>query len=259
MYVVLDTNQAQWTVSHSLVSDIYLDHIKIPKRRISRYWLRIPQRSHSHLNEKLAQYWHPPISPIILNFSGPNEQPVLRTIYRGLLQGSPLRPILFHLYMLLMTQLRLPATMLLFADDVVIYHKYRNLQNATIAVQSWMDKFASTANKLFLHLSTNKCKPVLYTLRPFKLIISTIQFNDQHFEQLTSFKYLGVILDSKLSRKHHIQYLHAWAFTASNILKCLSPSKWGGDPITLLMFYKSSNYVSVLAHSSKICQQSALE
>ena len=152
------------------------------------------------------------LSPIILNFSGPDERPVLRNIYRGLLQGSLLSPIALNLYMLPITQVRLPATMLLFADDVVIYHKYRNLQNATIAVQSWMDKFASTANKLFLHLSTNKCKSVLYTLRPFNPIISTIQFNDQHFEQLTSFKYLGVILDCKLSWKHHIYNIYVPEF-----------------------------------------------
>ena len=129
--------------------------------------------------------------------------------------------------------------MLFFADDVVIYSRNSNLASTTLNLKSSILDFNNCIHELQLYLAPQKCKSVLFTLRPFNPIVSKIQLHDYQFDRLPSFQYLGAVLDSKLSWKPHISNIRNRAFSACNILKSLSPSSWGGDPTSLLLFYKS--------------------
>jgi len=109
----------------------------------------------------------------------------------------------------------------------------------SIAGRSSILDFTNCINELQLYLAPQNCKSVLFILRPFNPIAAKIQLHDYQFDRIPSFQYLGVVLDSKLSWKRHISHIRNRAFSACNILKALSPSSWGGDPASLLLFYKS--------------------
>jgi len=116
-----------------------------------------------------------------------------------------------------------------------------NLASTTLALlQSSILIFANNINERNLYLSLHKCKFVLFTLRPYNPIIAKVHFNDHYFDSwLSSFQYLGIILDSKASWKPHISHFRSRAFSAGDVLKSLSPSRWTGVLVTLLLFYKS--------------------
>ena len=52
-------------------------------------------------------------------------------------------------------------------------------------------------------------------------------------------KFLGLIWDSKLKFKEHVNYLRKKCFKALNIIKILSHKDWGADTNVLLQLYKS--------------------
>jgi len=135
----------------------------------------------------------------------------------------------------------MPAKMLLFADDIVLYNSNTILSNTTETLERSLSQFITQANELRLYLEPYKCTSVLFTYRPFNPLLAKVklQSTQNYLPFKQSVKYLGVILDSKLTWKHHITYLRDRAFSASHILKALSPTKWGGDPTILVLFYKA--------------------
>ena len=52
-------------------------------------------------------------------------------------------------------------------------------------------------------------------------------------------KFLGLLLDSKLSFIPHIKALKTKCLKALDLLKVISSTKWGGDEQTLLHLYRS--------------------
>jgi len=135
-------------------------------------------------------------------------------------------------------KLQIPSKMLLFADDVVIYQRETNLTNTTSALGLSVYRFNESINELHLQRSPHKCKSVLFTLRPFNPSSARILFGNNYFTALAAYKYLGITLDSKLTWKKYILITRDRAFAASNVLKSLFANHWGGNPATLLLFYK---------------------
>ena len=52
-------------------------------------------------------------------------------------------------------------------------------------------------------------------------------------------KFLGVIFDTKLTFKNHIQYLKTYCQKALDILRVVEHTDWGADRIVLLSLYRS--------------------
>ena len=65
----------------------------------------------------LAQFIGKLMAPLILHFWLKNLHPLQRTLP----QGSPLSPNLFNIHILRVAQLKIPAKILLFTDDIVLY------------------------------------------------------------------------------------------------------------------------------------------
>lgn len=206
------------------------DRVHIPTLISSLIQLSIPQR--------FIQYIVSLFSVRTLIFSS-GQTAIFRKTYRGLPQGSSLSPLLFNLYMLPIVSLHTECSVLLFADDVAVYSIHKDALITSIRLSAAISRISTILNERFLTLSDNKCKSVMFTYRPFNIAHSLVSIGDLKLSQCDSYKYLGFILDSRLTWRPHIKYIQKRGFLATNILKALSSVHWGADPLTLSLFYKS--------------------
>ena len=51
-------------------------------------------------------------------------------------------------------------------------------------------------------------------------------------------KFLGLIFDTKLTFKNHVQYIKSSCQKALDILRVVGHTDWGADRIVLLRFYR---------------------
>ncbi|KAK2183967.1 hypothetical protein NP493_288g00020 [Ridgeia piscesae] len=80
------------------------------------------------------------------------------------------------------------------------------LLNDFASYQSYLSsvvRFSSWCSNNFLHLNVSKTKEMCIDFRRNRTVISPIVINGEPVEQVDSFKYLGVILDEKLSFTEH--------------------------------------------------------
>ena len=142
-----------------------------------------------------------PISPIGNRSSLDGVESEGRSIECGVPQGSILGPLLFSLSVNDVTHAVRVAKIVLYADDTAIYFKHASVEKIKLTlsedfkrVSEWLE-----LNKLTLNAKKTKCMlfgtpNMLSTTAPLALSHGT-----DKIEQVASFKYLGVTLDSKLN------------------------------------------------------------
>ena len=129
------------------------------------------------------------------------------TLNIGVPQGSVLGPLMFLLYINDLPNFT-NFNVKLFADDTFLSldsKNYKNLQknvNEELkVVHTWL-----TNNKLSLNISKTKYMVVSNKKEPPNNQFY-LKFDNVFLEKCTSYKYLGVLLDDKLSWKPHIDYI----------------------------------------------------
>ena len=127
----------------------------------------------------------------------------------GVPQGSILGPLLFIIYMNNLNLVLNFCNVALYADDTVIWAKGRNifeiqdkLQQDLLNVTDWL-----CDNKL--SINATKCKSMLISSphHPIRNLELSVRINDCILECVSSYKYLGVYLDSTLTFNQHIESL----------------------------------------------------
>ena len=128
----------------------------------------------------------------------------------------------------------------LYADDLVIYHTSKKVRSSSRQLQNTIKRLENWANMVGLKFSSTKSEVVHFwrgikggTNRDF--IPLTLYGNDIPRKETT--KFLGMILDRKLSWKPHIQSLKGEAMRSLNILRTVSRINYGPDRRTLLRLY----------------------
>lgn len=146
----------------------------------------------------------------------------------GVPQGSVLGPLLWNAMYDCLLRLNLPigAELTAFADDVMISivakyleEAHRIFQETFTAIQGWMKKAGLT-------LAEHKTEAMLITSRK-TVEIMTLTIGAHTFTTQPTIKYLGVILDAKLSFKSHVEYAAKKASGAANLLSRLMPNVGG--------------------------------
>ena len=133
----------------------------------------------------------------------------MQEIKSGVPQGSVLGPILFLLYINDLSNALLCKPRL-FADDTLLLYSSDNLNklealcnNELLLVKRWMD-----ANKLKINTSKSQAIIINYKLRSPRCDIQ-LRYNSNCIQSSAKIKYLGVVIDHKLSFLPHIQNLEA--------------------------------------------------
>ena len=140
-------------------------------------------------------------------------------ITHGVPQGSILGPLLFILYINDIANASPCLTFYLFADDTTIFHSDSNiktlestLNHELIKVSQWL-----IANKLSLNIK--KSNVLLFrTKTDTNKAKICITLNGQEIEEKASAKYLGMILDNKLTFEKHIQHVRSKLIKGNVIL-----------------------------------------
>lgn len=171
---------------------------------------------------------------------------LLYTTTTGLLQGSISSPFLFNLYMAL-SHIVLPRSVkiLYYADDIAIFCSNQHLEFIKLQLNIALDNLYQFFTKIGLEIFPSKSNFTIFsTLKPRNLRILlnkhkfTLRVGNGNIQFSPTPRFLGVVLDSELNWKAHVNYLRNRIMPKINILKAITGIRWGAHPTNLLTIYK---------------------
>lgn len=161
-----------------------------------------------------------------------------RSIWKGLPQGSVLSPLLFNIYTADLHSARGQCNILQYADDILLYCSNSSISNAAECIKL---SLKSVNNWLVQHgfdLSPSKSNIVIFSRKKTLPFIS-VALNGHDIPIKPHFKFLGLVLDSKLTGLAHCEYIEAKCERNLNILRCLAGVWWGAHPFALKLLYNA--------------------
>ena len=157
-----------------------------------------------------------------VTFNGVSSELLVNTC--GVPQGSVLGPLLFLLYINDLPNISKILNFYLFADDINIYYVSNSLNELEKTVNKELSKLYLWLNVNRLSLNIDKTNFIIFHPfnKPSKKQV-TIKVNKKALNEKECIKYLGVIIDSSLSWKHHIVSLSKKISRAIGIMYKLRP------------------------------------
>jgi len=86
---------------------------------------------------------------------------------------------------------------LMYADDLVIFHSHKDLNQASFLLSHVLSILASKLNKLHFSVATQNCKVVIFTKKR-RFVPPQFFLDGDLLPVVSDVKYLGLILDSNL-------------------------------------------------------------
>ena len=162
------------------------------------------------------------------------------SLQNGLPQGSCISPTLFNIMINDLFDTVPPnIEYSLFADDCAIWctdrdseHSVPRLQEALTNIEHWSKKngfiFSPTKSAVVTFSKNNRMRQAPH-----------LRLSGNIIPRLNSFKFLGIVLDSRLSMVKHIEHIKAKCSKRLNLFRCIASTEYGADRTTLLHLYKA--------------------
>ena len=172
-----------------------------------------------------------------------NKSSDIKPITCGVPQGSVLGPLLFLLYINDLPNISNKLKFYLFADDTNIFYQCSKLDSLQTTVNTELKKLSIWLNSNRLALNISKTNFVIFASKNKPLKNVTLLLNKKAIEQKDHVKYLGVLIDSKLTFKVHITAVSKRIAKATGIMYRIRKYV---DNKTLTMIYYSLIYPFLL-------------
>lgn len=162
------------------------------------------------------------------------------TLQNGIQQGSCLSPILFNVMINDIFDGILPGiSYSLFADDCAIWCTDKDPSHSIPRLQEALNQIDRWSRKNGFIFSAPKSAAVIFSKNNRLQQASALRLAGNIIPFQTSFKFLGVILDRRLSMRQHINFIRQKCKKRLNLFRCLSGTDFGADRKTLLHLYKA--------------------
>ena len=126
-----------------------------------------------------------------------------------------------------------------YVDDLVLFHSSKNMNDMKRTLQTGINELMSTADRNGFRFSTEKTQCVHFCRLRKPHNDPQLFLKGSPIECKESNKFLGLILDSKLTWGPYIDDLSARCKKALNIIRCVANINWVADREVLLNLYRS--------------------
>ncbi|GBM30988.1 RNA-directed DNA polymerase from mobile element jockey [Araneus ventricosus] len=158
----------------------------------------------------------------------------------GVPQGSVLSVILFIIKINdVIKQLPTGVNGSLFVDDREIHCSGEDMGFVERKLQEAVNEISEWGKKNGFQISSPKTVAIHFCRRRGLYLDPKLLLNDCTIPIVRNAKYFGLILDSKLTFKPHVNYLRRKCIQSLNIIKMLSGTSYGAKTSTLLKVYKA--------------------
>lgn len=158
--------------------------------------------------------------------------------YKGIIQGSPLSPQLFNIYMAsIYNQIPTYMTLLSYADDLVILVRGNDTNKMTTDLNKTLLDLNMWLQQHEMTLSLPKCQAIWFTKGKRNGTPPNININNNIIPYVSKTKYLGTIFTQHLKWDRQVEEMKIKASKNLNIIRAFCRTWWGADPVTLQVAY----------------------
>ena len=162
------------------------------------------------------------------------------SLQNGLPQGSCISPMLFNIMINdLFDTIPPNINYSLFADDCSIWCSDKESQHSVPRLQQALGQIENWARKNGCIFSPTKSAVITFTKNNRMRQSSELRLAGHVIPRVNSFKFLGIVLDPRLSMTKHVAYIKSKCSKRLNLFRCIAGTDYGADRKTLLQLYKA--------------------